>query len=310
MFKHLKGVRVHVPATSANLGPGFDVLGLALGLYNNFTVSPSNRLQIETVGFGDEVPCDETNLFYRAFAFLVQRMVPSIAMPPVYIKMELAIPQGKGLGSSATAVVGGLVAATAMLGSPLDKRALLPHAVDLEHGGHADNVAPALLGNLVVNAYDSTGDMRIALVVPFPDDLRAVLLIPDFAMDTVQGRELMPSHYTRQDVVYNTSRVALLLSALQTHRYDLLSTAMQDALHQPYRAKLFAAMPDLIRAALDGGAHGACLSGGGSAILALAEPGIAGQVGHAMLEAAHAAGLVGEVRVLDVDREGARVELL
>ena len=308
-------MRVRVPATAANLGPGFDVLGLALTLYNTFTVTPSGVPSIELEGYGEALPLDESNLFHQAFKFHWEHGGVGMQVPPVRIRMKIEIPPGKGLGSSATAVVGGLVAANAMVSHYVGKRLfdaelLLAQAVRLERGNHADNVAPALLGSLVVNAYDPLSDKHTALVVPFPEELRVVLLTPDFAMDTVQGRALMPSHYSKEDVVYNTSRVALLLSALQTRRYDLLGLAMQDKMHQPYRSQVFRAMPALIRIALDCGAYGACLSGGGSSILALTSVEHAERVGTGMLEAARAAGLGGEVRVLQADREGAKVTLL
>src|SRR5207253_488012 len=131
--------------------------------------------------------------------------------PPMRVSMQLAIPPGRGLGSSATAVVGGLLAANAYLGTPFSTEQLLAHAVELERGKHADNVAPALLGGLVVNV---VADRVISLRVPFPDELRVVLFIPDFVMDTVQGRALMPDKYSRADAVFSTSRVALFLAAL------------------------------------------------------------------------------------------------
>src|SRR5207248_8141362 len=138
--------------------------------------------------------------------------------PPLHIQMQLAIPPGRGLGSSATAVVGGLVAANALMGTPFTREQLLPYAVQLEQGQHADNVAPALLGGLVVNVI--SGEEVISVPMPFPEELRAVLFIPDFAMDTIQGRALMPDHYTKADVIFNTSRIALFLSAITQKRYD------------------------------------------------------------------------------------------
>jgi homoserine kinase len=150
------------------------------------------------------------------------------------------------------------------------------------------------------------GDI-VSLPVSVPATLQAVVFTPDFAMDTVQGRKLMPRKYTREDAVFNASRAALLPLALAHGRLDLLRVAMQDRLHQPYREQLFPAMPMLIRAALDAGAHGACLSGGGSSILALATDSLQ-LVGDAMARAARSAGIRGEVRVLDIDRRGARAE--
>lgn len=308
MRNDIQGVRVRVPATSANLGPGFDVLGLALSLYNTFTVTPAAQVRVEVIGKASNLPSDASNLFYKAFAFLYEQAgTPPI---PVRVEMDLAIPSGSGLGSSATAVVGGLVAANSMLGGAYTKDALIPFAIQLEHGNHADNVAPALLGGLVINVGDPTSVKNISLQVPFPDDLVAVLLIPQFEMDTIKGRALMPADYPKSDLVFSTSRVALLISSLQTRRYDLLKVAMQDRIHQPFRTQVFPAMPALITAALDAGAYGASLSGGGSSIVAFASREAAQAVGDALMKSAVAADLSGAITILDVDREGAMVTSL
>jgi homoserine kinase len=293
---------VTVPATSANLGPGFDVLGLALDLRNIFTVAPAEETAVSIRGYDEGLPLDDTNLFCKAFTHLYS--LAGRAAPPVSVQMDLQVPPGAGLGSSATAVVGGLVAANAFLNEPFGRDRLIREAAGLEHGGHPDNVAPALIGGLVVNVPD--GDRVVSMSVPFPEEMRAVLFIPDFPMDTVQGRSLMPAAFPEADVVFNTSRVALFMAALTVGRYDMLRIAMQDRLHQPYRARIFPPLPDLIQAALDAGAHGACLSGGGSAVLALAS-GRFSDIGEAMWRAGEAAGVQGEVRVLDIDRTGAQV---
>jgi homoserine kinase len=296
---------VRVPATAANLGPGFDVLGLALALYNEFTVRPGDApLRITIEGVRTSLPTGPSNLFYRAFAHLYAQVGQPV--PPLGVTMHLRIPPGSGLGSSATAVVGGLLAANAWLDEPLERAALLPLAVALEHGGHPDNVAPALLGGLVVNTV--AGATVHSVRVPFPDTIKAVVYLPDFTMDTVQGRALMPAAYPKADVVFSTSRVALLLAALQAGQYDLLGEAMADRLHQPYRAQLFPALPDLLAAARAAGAYGACLSGGGSTVLALAPAGPAcAAVAAAFERAAGEAGLTGRSAVLDIDVAGAVV---
>ena len=298
-------LRVRVPATAANLGPGFDVLGLALALYNEFTVRPGDAaLRITIEGGATSLPTGPSNLFYRAFAHLYAQVGQPV--PPLDVTMHLRIPPGSGLGSSATAVVGGLLAANAWLGEPLTRAALLPLAVALEHGEHPDNVAPALLGGLVVNTV--VGETVHSVRLPFPDTIKAVVYLPNFTMDTVQGRGLLPAAYPKADVVFSTSRVALLLAALQTGQYGLLGEAMTDRLHQPYRARLFPALPDLLAAARAAGAYGACLSGGGSTVLALTPAGPAcAAVAAAFEQAAGAAGLTGRSAVLDVDHEGAVV---
>lgn len=293
-------VTVRVPATSANLGPGFDVLGLALDLHNVFTLEVSGRTTVNIEGFGGDLDLDENNLFYRAFNHLFQA-VGEVA-PPLSVGMQLNIPLGKGLGSSATAVIGGLVAANELLGRRLGQAELLSEAIKLEHGGHADNVAPALLGGLVVNVVEA--GQVISVKLPFPRELQAVVFTPDFAMDTVRGRALMPGEYSRDDAVYNCSRVALFLAALAEGRYELLRVAMQDRLHQPYRARIFPMLPALIEAALDAGAHGACLSGGGSSVLALAT-GQAEDIAMALVGRARQAGIRGTAIATRTDEEGA-----
>lgn len=300
-----KKLQVRVPATSANLGPGFDVLGLALDLHNIFEIEQAERTTVAIQGYGETLQRDDTNLFYRAFSHLFE--VAGELAPSLSVCMTLYVPPGKGLGSSATAVIGGLVAANEFLGRRFGEAELLIEAVKLEHGGHADNVAPALLGGLVVNVVE---DGRvISLKVPLPDELRAVVFTPEFDMDTVHGRTLMPAQYTKEDAIFTSSRVALFLAALSQRRYDLLRTAMQDRMHQPYRSRIFPLMPALIDAALEAGAHGACLSGGGSSILALATEQTE-SIAEALVNRALKSGMSGEARITKVDEEGATASWL
>ncbi len=303
-------VTVLAPATSANLGPGFDSLGLALQLYNRFEVEEGgddpHLPQIDVVGdLGVGLSKGPANLFYRAFAHLFEAV--GSPLPAVRIRMFIQIPPGCGLGSSATAVVGGLVAANEFLrgrGLALEKEDLLPYAVALEAGNHPDNVAPALLGALV--ATTNSGGQLHAIKTPFPDVLKAVIFTPSFPMDTIAGRNLLPASYSKADVTFNTGRVALFLTALQTRQYSLIGAAMEDRLHQPYRQALFPAMPEIIQAAIDAGAHGACLSGGGSSLIALASR-QQQRILQAMQETARSAGVKGTGMILRADQSGARV---
>ena len=305
-------VTVLAPATSANLGPGFDSLGLALQLYNRFEVEEGGddplHPSIEVRGvLGASLSTGPDNLFFQAFALLFDRL--RIPLPAVRIRMAINIPPGCGLGSSATAVVGGLVAANAWicmqsLGPGLPREELLSPAVAAEAGNHPDNVAPALLGGLVATTH-LAGKIH-AIKTPFPDALKAVIFTPSFPMDTVAGRKLLPASYSKADVTFNTGRVALLLTALQTGRYELIGEAMQDRLHQPYRQALFPAMPDIIKAAVAAGAHGACLSGGGSSLIALASSDFSAVL-NAMQETARTAGVEGTGMVLRADQNGTRV---
>ena len=301
---------VLTPATSANLGPGFDTLGLALQLYNRFDVEIvegdpwTPRIEVQGV-LGDQLSTRPDNLFFQAFALLFQRMQADL--PAVKIRMSIAVPPGCGLGSSATAVVGGLVTANELLrikGLGVPKEELLAPAVESEAGNHPDNVAPALLGGLVATT-TVDGEIR-AVKTRFPDALKAIIFTPSFPMDTVTGRKLLPAEYSRDDVTFNTGRVALFLTALQTGRYELIGEAMQDRLHQPYRQALFPAMPDIIQAALDAGAYGASLSGGGSSLIALASSNFQAIL-RAMQETARSSGVDGSGMILRADQVGARV---
>jgi homoserine kinase len=303
-------VAVLTPATSANLGPGFDTLGLALQLYNRFDVEVVEGYpwtpQIDVQGIlGNGLSTGSDNLFFQAFALLYQRK--HVDLPAVKIRMTITIPPGCGLGSSATAVVGGLIAANELLrikdlGMP--KEELLAPAVEAEAGNHPDNVAPALLGGLVATT-TADGEIR-AIKTRFPDALKAIIFTPSFPMDTITGRKLLPAEYSRDDVTFNTGHVALFLTALQTGRYELIGEAMQDRLHQPYRQALFPAMPAIIQAALDAGAHGASLSGGGSSLIALASSNFQAIL-RAMRETASSLGVDGNGMILRADQVGARV---
>src|SRR2546421_6982000 len=303
-------VTVLTPATSANLGPGFDSLGLALQLYNRFEVQigqgdPQQPVIRIEGPLGAGLSTGPDNLFFRAFASLYADR--QAELPHVQISMTIAIPPGCGLGSSATAVVSGLVAANALLrlqGKDVPKDELLEPAVAIEAGNHPDNVAPALFGGLV-----ATTNMNCkihAVKTRFPDALKALIFTPSFPMDTVAGRKLLPASYSKADVTFNTGRVALLLTALQTGRYELIGEAMQDRLHQPYRQALFPAMPDIINAAVAARAHGASLSRGGSSLIALASSNCF-SILRAIQGTGRVSGIKGTGKILRADQQGARV---
>lgn len=294
-------VSVRVPATAANLGPGFDCLGMALEIFNVVTLKPSDHLEIVVSGHGEgQIPLDEENLVYRAVEALHRRLDNPV--PPLRIECQNGIPLARGLGSSAAAVVGGLVAANALWGFPASLEQLLPLGVLLE--GHPDNVTPALLGGCRVVVQDQ--DKVVQAEVPLPPELRAVLFIPDFAMPTMESRRLLPDPVSRADAVYNLGRTALLVAALAQGKLELLPVAMGDRLHQPAREQLFPAMGRLFAAALSAGALGACLSGGGSAVLAFAVE-RAEAVAQAMSQEAAKAGISGQSLVVAPCPHGAQV---
>jgi homoserine kinase len=223
--------------------------------------------------------------------------------------MLLRLPPGRGLGSSATAVVGGALIANTLLGKPLNGTELLDVAVGCEPGGHADNAAAALLGGIVVTGARAGNGAIESLALPVPPHLRAVLFIPDQPMSTTHGRSLLPTQYDRSDVTFNLSRVALLLAALQSERFDLLNTAMDDRVHQPYREQLFPALGALIAAGHAAGAHGVCLSGGGSSVLALATS-HAEQARDALDATARSLGVAGYSVITQISRDGAQAWLI
>jgi len=314
-------VTVRVPATSANLGPGFDCLGLALKQYTTFeiellwgSVEQGHKPFIDIFSaWGDDpaidaLPADYRNLFYQAFSQrLMSRGMP---VPAVRVRATIGVPPGRGLGSSATAVVGGLLAADAVAGrvySTEQRVDLLDAAVELEHGKHADNIAAALLGGLVVVTRDERNGAWYAIRTFVPANLRAVLFVPNFPMDTILGRTLLPTGYTKVDAVHNIGHVALLLAALAIGDLKGIGAAMDDRFHEPYRAHIFPQLPDLLCAARAAGAYGACLSGSGPTILALAAE-HAEEVAMALEETAHALNVDGRVIIAEIDHCGASVE--
>jgi homoserine kinase len=240
-------VRVHVrvPATSANLGPGFDALGLALALYNEVTAAEADGVQVTVEGEGaGRLPTGGDNVVARG----VRQAYEAAGRPfkGVALTCVNRVPAARGLGSSAAAWVGGLVAGNALLGRPLSPDALLALAARAE--GHPDNVAAALLGGLTVSC--ALGDGRITTVtLTVPGGVRWVVLVPEVTSATAEARAVLPASVPRADAVFNVQRVALLLAALQAGRLEVLGTALDDRLHQPYRLRLFPWMPAVAEAA-------------------------------------------------------------
>lgn len=264
-------VRVRIPATSANLGPGFDSLGLALEIFTDVEVTAGDRLRVEHTGEGaGSVPTDEHNLIYQTFARYFAEVGEPV--PTVELRVHTEIPLARGLGSSAAAVVAGLFAGDAyrqVIGGPsAGTAALIEMAAAIE--GHPDNVCPAIVGGCVVCVRTDEGPLAY-FEVPLPEDLDAVVFVPDQLMSTSDARRILPAQVTRADAVYNIGRAALLVGALSTGRLEYLRIATQDRLHQPHRQAIFPAMADLFAGALEAGALGVFLSGSGSSILALTQ---------------------------------------
>ena len=218
--------------------------------------------------------------------------------------MHNRIPLGRGLGSSAAAIAGGVMVASLLLGLPCDPAALLPVGLDLE--GHPDNIVAALWGGFTLGVMNGTGAV-VQRIVP-PADLRAVLLIPDASSSTALSRAALPGEVSRADAIFNAGRVGLMVHAIEEDRRDLLQVAMADRLHQPYRGEGFRYLAPAIDAAIQAGAHGAALSGAGSSVIALASSDF-GQVEAAFARIAEQFGITARTCTLALDTAGAHYSL-
>lgn len=297
-------VRIRVPASTANLGPGFDALGMALGLYNEIELESGGAgltLEIEGEGAEKLQVLGERNLVARAVRGTLEKLGAGGA--GIRLRMVNRIPLSRGLGSSSAAVLGGVAAAAALAGRCLAPEALLDLALLYE--GHPDNITPALLGGLTVATLVEGGIRCVKL--PVPPTLRAVAVIPEFHLATAKARQALPAIVPRADAVFNVGRVALFLAALQTGRLDLLREATQDRLHQPYRAPLVPGMAAVLAEGEAAGALACFLSGAGPTLLALVE-GDGGEVGARMAARwKERADVRARAILLPIDHDGMRV---
>jgi homoserine kinase len=292
-------LRVRVPATSANLGPGFDSFAVALPLLAEFTLRPARAWSVTSED--DGLPRGDENLFVIAARAVAKAAGGSL--PAQHVTQRSAIPVARGLGSSAAAIVGGSVAANALLGEPLDRRSLLRVASEVE--GHADNVAAALYGALTVAIPNENGP--VATRIAFPRTWRVCVYVPNSTLTTDLARAVLTPEVSREDAVFNLSHAAALVAAVLRSDGALLSVAMDDRLHQSARTRLVPALAEVIAAARAAGAFGAALSGAGPSVLAVAPVRLAPRVVSAMEETASAHGVGGRGRVLRVRAAGAQV---
>ena len=296
----LRRITVKAPATTGNMGPGFDCLGMAVDIWNSVHVEvDSSGFVVRGEGEG-ELPLDQSNLVFRCFR--LPFLESGQQVPEVSITCENEVPLARGLGSSSAATVAGLVAGNEICGQPLSQEDLLELAAKTE--GHPDNVAPALLGGCQIVVQD--GPRLVTSTVPIPQELRAVVFVPDMPMPTSEARTILPTRVARSHAVYNIGRVGLLVRALVTGDFTHLAIATDDLLHQPARQTMFPAMKNIFRAALGAGALGVFLSGAGSSVLALAQ-GKEVTIGYEMAEAASKSGVGGTVKVTRPTSQGAHV---
>jgi len=308
----MSSVSITVPATTANLGPGFDCLGVALTLYNQFEFThaleaDTGAVRIQVSGpEAERVKTDASNLAYRAFAYFYQHLgeIP----PAVNIQIQLGIPLARGLGSSATAIVAGLMGANSLAGSPLEQTQILKLAIALE--GHPDNVTPALLGGCcLVASGGETGEVAGWEIcdIPWSREIVPIVAIPNFELSTQAARQVLPRTCEHKDAVFNVAHLGLLLRGLETGRSDWLRAALQDRLHQPYRQALISGYKAVQTAALEAGAYGLVISGAGPTLLALTHLNCSANVVAKVKAAWVEQGILAQVQPLQVDSQGAMV---
>lgn len=272
-------ISVKVPATTANLGAGFDCLGMALPIYNTITIEetvlPGTGIEINIMADDDSIdemslehiPMDENSIVYKA----VKLLYNSIGQSPSELRINISsqIPVARGLGSSAAVIVGGLLAANKLLGEPADETALLSIATEVE--GHPDNVTPAILGGLCISSQEDDGSI-IYSKLDWCEDWQITVCIPDYELATDISRSVLPNEVPMKDAVFNAKRVGMFVQAVNTKDKNLLKFALDDRLHQPYRAKLvpgFLEVKENLKH--EDSFIGCVLSGAGPTILVISE---------------------------------------
>jgi len=294
-------IRLRVPATTANLGPGIDTLGMALQLYVQLESEyAESGIEIVFSGLRDQsiMENSEDNLVYKAMkvVFKKARFTPT----GLYLKIDNNIPIGKGLGSSAAAIVAGMYSANSLLGDKFAPEEIMRWAVSME--GHADNVVPAMTGGLTV-AMIEAGEVYYQKI-NIGDELKIAVAVPDFTLPTNQSRSILPENVSLKDTISNLQKACYLLLSMQKGDFTHINKAMEDMIHQPLRKRFIPGFDQVISAALDAGALGAALSGAGPSILAFTSNGKNRDVGEAMQKAFRAEGVDSQILYLKPDNIG------
>lgn len=304
--KNKKLITFKIPATSANIGSGFDSVGLALTLYNEIQIfdnENSSKIEFEIYGEGENEISKRDNMIYSAMK-LVFKKLKSKPDKGYIVKCINRIPLSRGLGSSSAAIVGGLLSANYMLGNKLIiEKDILNMAVQIE--GHPDNVAPAILGGIISGVVKKNEDFKYIKIKP-PKNLKAIVSIPDFYLSTEIARNILPKEIKREDAIFNISRAAMLTSALFSNRLDLLEVATEDKIHQDYRAKFIPNLQKLFKETKKAGAYSSTISGAGSSILALAkdDKNIINKVSEAMRLSFEKKNVRSVIKVLNIPSKG------
>lgn len=308
-------ISVKVPATTANLGPGFDCLGMALPIYNTITIEetvlPGTGIEINVIadsGNDDDlslehIPMDENSIIYKA----VELLYNSIGQTPSELKITIhsQIPIARGLGSSASVIVGGLLAANELLGKPADEVALLSIATEVE--GHPDNVTPAIVGGLVLASQEDDGSI-LYRKLDWPDDWQITVCIPDYELATDIARSVLPKEVPMGDAIFNAQRLAMFIQAVNTRDAELMKAALHDKLHQPYRMKLVPGLEKIMENLKhEDNVLGCVLSGAGPSILIISQKNGIDKI-HAIVKETWAdLNVKAEVMTLPIEKLGAQI---
>ncbi len=305
-------VYVKVPASTSNLGPGFDALGLALDMHNEVEIRiepgktlSKKKLDVKIKGEGEAtLPADERNIVWQAALKVFELYRVPVKKLNISLKLNNKIPLARGMGSSAAARLGGMVAANALCNNFLNQTKILSMVSEME--GHPDNVVPSLVGGLCVSTIVQGVVQYIRL--NSPNHLMAVVSVPAFELATKKAREALPEEVSHEDAVFNVQRVALLMAAIQSGNYSYLGLAMEDRLHQNYRRKLVPGFDQVLHNGYKAGAYGVALSGAGPSIFAFAPPSKALAVGKDMARGFSSAGKTAQSHILNFDNKGVQIQ--
>lgn len=308
-------VSVKVPATTANIGPGFDCLGMALPIYNTITIEetvlPGTGIEINVIAESaaidelslEHIPLDENSLVYKA----VELLYNSIGQTPSELKINIHsnIPVARGLGSSASVIVGALIAANELLGKPADEVALLSIACEIE--GHPDNITPAIVGGLVLSSQEDDGSV-IYRKLNWPTEWAITVCVPDFELSTDIARSVLPKEVPMKDAIFNAQRLGMFVQAVNTKDAELMKLALQDRLHQPYRMKLVPGLDKI----MDNLRHidsvlGCVLSGAGSSILVISEKNDLDKIRGIVKDTWTDQNIKSDIKTLNIEQTGAQI---
>ena len=305
-------VSVKVPATTANIGPGFDCLGMALPVYNTITVEetimPGTGIEINIIDETNEqdiisIPTDENNIVYKAIELLYN----SIGQTPSELKITIKtqIPIARGLGSSASIIVGGLIAANELLGRPADEAALLSIATEIED--HPDNITPAVVGGFVVSSLEEDGSV-VYSKINWPKDWNITVCIPDYELSTSIARSVLPAEVSLKDAVFNLKHTAMLVQAVNTHDEKLMKIALDDRLHQQYREKLVPGLTEIKEALKhEENVLGVVISGAGPSVLVISYGNHLNKIRETVSKVWSDLNVKSKILTLQVEEQGAKV---